>query len=219
MTTPYPSSPTPPPAADRAVRFGDRLVLGISRHWVALFNVALLLYVGLPFLAPALMQLGVTGPARVLYLVYSPACHQLPDRSYFLFGQSPVYTLDELESANVLDGSGALERRHYIGDETLGWKVALCERDVAIYGAMVIAGIVFALLRGRVRRLPLPVFVLFVIPIAVDGFTQLFGLRTSNWWLRTITGALFGVGVVWLVYPYIQESMDDIRANIEKKLG
>lgn len=219
MTPTNRPSQQPPQNYDRAARVGDRLVLGIARHWVALFSLALFLYVGLPFLAPVLMQAGATGPARVIYLVYSPACHQLPDRSYFLFGQNPVYTLEELESSNALPGSGLLERRRYIGDETLGWKVALCERDVAIYGSMLLAGIIFALLRGRVRRLPLPVFVLFVIPIAVDGLTQLFGLRTSNWWLRTITGALFGAGVVWLVYPYIQESMDDIRANIEKKLG
>ena len=214
-----PPAPSQQPEADRATRIGDRIVLGIARHWVALINIALLLYVGLPFVAPALMHLGLSGPARVIYLVYSPACHQLPDRSYFLFGQQAVYTLEELEAANALPGSGLLERRRFIGDETLGWKVALCERDVAIYGSMVIAGIVFALLRNRVRRLPLPVFVLFVIPIAVDGLTQLFGLRTSNWWLRTITGALFGAGVVWLVYPYIQESMDDIRRGIEKKYG
>ncbi|HSN78587.1 MAG TPA: DUF2085 domain-containing protein [Anaerolineae bacterium] len=209
----------PPSGSDRVAAMGDRMVLGIARHWVAFFSLALALYVGLPFVAPTLMQVGLTGPARLVYLIYSPACHQLPDRSYFLFGEQPVYTLEELEEANVLPGSGLLERRRFIGDETLGWKVALCERDVAIYGAMVIAGMIFALLRGRVRRLPLPVFVLFVIPIAVDGLSQLFGLRTSNWWLRTLTGALFGAGVVWLVYPYIQESMDDIRSNIENKLG
>jgi uncharacterized membrane protein len=195
------------------------MVLGIARHWVAFFGIALLLYVGIPFLAPVLMQVGLTGPARAIYLIYSPACHQLPDRSYFLFGEQRVYSLEELEAASVLPGEGLLERRRFIGDETLGWKVALCERDVAIYGSMVLAGVVFALLRGRVRRLPLPVFVLFVIPIAVDGLTQLFGLRTSTWWLRTLTGALFGAGVVWLVYPYIQESMDDIRRNLEKKYG
>lgn len=219
-TSPQPNPPqpaVPPPGADRIARAGDRMVLGIARHWVAFFGIVLLLYVGIPFLAPVLMQVGLPGPARVIYLIYSPACHQLPDRSYFLFGEQRVYTLEELETANVLPGEGLLERRRYIGDETLGWKVALCERDVAIYGSMVLAGIVFALLRGRVRRLPLPVFVLFVIPIAVDGLTQLFGLRTSNWWLRTLTGALFGAGVVWLVYPYIQESMDDIRRNLEKK--
>lgn len=218
MTNQPVSSQSLPPASDRASRLGDRAVLAIARHWVALFGIALFFYVGVPILAPVLMQLGLTGPARLIYLVYSPACHQLPDRSYFLFGPQRVYTLEELESADVLPGTGLLERRRYIGDETMGWKVALCERDVAIYGSMVLAGIAFALLRGRVRRLPLPVFVLFVLPIAIDGLTQLFGLRTSNWVLRTLTGALFGVGVVWLVYPYIQESMDDVRISIEKKL-
>jgi uncharacterized membrane protein len=219
MTTSNRPVQPPPSGSDRAAAIGDRMVLGIARHWVAVFSLALALYVGLPFLAPALMQVGLAGPARLIYLIYSPACHQLPDRSYFLFGEQPVYTLEELEDANVLPDSGLLQRRRFIGDETLGWKVALCERDVAIYGSMLIAGMIFALLRGRVRKLPLPVFVLFVIPIAVDGLSQLFGLRTSNWWLRTVTGALFGAGVVWLVYPYIQESMDDIRINIEKKLG
>lgn len=209
----------PPTGAARVARATDRLVLGIARHWVAFFGIALLLYVGIPFLAPLLMQAGLTGPARVIYLIYSPACHQLPDRSYFLFGEQHVYSLEELEAANVLPGIGLLERRRFNGDETLGWKAALCQRDVAIYGTMIVAGLLFALLRRRTPRLSPLIFLLFLLPIAVDGVSQLIGLRTSNWWLRSLTGALFGLGVVWLTYPYIQESMDEIRANIEKKYG
>jgi len=209
----------PPTGAARVARAADRLVLGIARHWVAFFGIALLLYVGIPFLAPLLMQAGLTGPARVIYLIYSPACHQLPDRSYFLFGEQHVYSLEELEAANVLPGIGLLERRRFNGDETLGWKAALCQRDVAIYGTMIVAGLLFALLRRRTPRLSPLIFLLFLLPIAVDGVSQLLGLRTSNWWLRSLTGALFGLGVVWLTYPYIQESMDEIRANIEKKYG
>lgn len=213
-------SQTPQPAgSQRVARLGDRLVLGIARHWVAFFGIVLFLYVGVPMLAPIFMHLGWNGPARAIYLIYSPACHQLPDRSYFLFGEQRVYTLEELEAADVLPGVGLLERRRFIGDEALGWKTALCQRDVAIYGSMILAGVAFVLLRGRLGKLSLPLFALFVVPIAVDGLSQLFGLRTSNWWLRTLTGALFGAGVVWLVYPYLQDSMDDIRANIEKKYG
>ncbi|HNS02754.1 MAG TPA: DUF2085 domain-containing protein [Anaerolineae bacterium] len=211
--------PPPPPGAAQVARVADRLVLGIARHWVALFCIALLLYVGIPFLAPLLMQVGLTGPARVIYLIYSPACHQLPDRSYFLFGEQHVYSLEELEAANVLPGSGLMERRRFVGDEALGWKTALCQRDVAIYGTMIAAGMLFALVRRRAPRLSPLVFILFLLPIAVDGVSQLLGLRTSNWWLRSLTGALFGLGVVWLTYPYIQESMDEIRANVEKKYG
>lgn len=198
---------------------GDRIVLWITRHWLALFNIAIFTYLVVPFLAPIFMHLGLTGPAHVLYLVYRPACHQLPDRSYFLFGEQPVYVLQELEAANVLEGTGILERRNYIGDETLGWKVALCQRDVAIYGSLLVGGLLFGALRRRgVRKLPVKIYLIFLLPIAVDGLSQLFGLRTSTWWLRTLTGALFGLATAWLAYPYIEESMNDIRQSIMRKL-
>jgi len=32
------------------------------------------------------MHLGKPGLASLIYLFYSPQCHQLPQRSYFLFG-------------------------------------------------------------------------------------------------------------------------------------
>ncbi len=212
------SSPAPT-GGSRAIRMGDRIVLGITRHWLALFNLALLVFVGMPFVAPTLMYLGATGPARLIYLVYAPTCHQLPDRSYFLFGEQRVYTVEQLEDAGVLLGTGLLERRRFVGDETLGWKVALCERDVAIYGSMIVAGLLFGLFRRRVPKLPVKIYLLFLIPIAVDGLTQLFGLRTSSWWLRTLTGALFGMATVWLAYPYVQESMDQTRRDTERKLN
>lgn len=205
--------------SDRLVTFGDQIVLWISKHWLALFNLAVFAYLAVPFLAPVFMQAGVIGPARLIYTVYTPACHQLPDRSYFLFGQQPVYSLQELEDAGVLESTFLLDRRRYVGDENLGWKVALCERDLAIYGAVLLGGLLFAVLRERVPKLPFKVYVLFLLPIAIDGFTQLFGLRTSNWWLRTITGGIFGLATVWLAYPYIEESMRDVRRGVERKLG
>lgn len=211
------SLPTPP-REDKLSAWIDRLVLALARHWVAFFAVLLLLYVGLPFLAPVLMRLGLNGPARVIYTIYMPACHQLPDRSYFLFGEKTVYSLSDLEQANVLPGLSVLQRRQYIGDAVLGWKVALCERDVAIYGMMLIIGLFFAALRRRIPKMSYWIFALFVIPIAVDGFSQLAGLRTSNWWLRSVTGALFGAGVVWLAYPHLDEAMRDIRVSLERKM-
>lgn len=206
-------------ASDRAISVADQLVLFVARHWLALFNIAIFLYVAVPFLAPLLMHAGASGPARLVYAIYSPTCHQLPDRSYFLFGEQPVYSLQELESAGVLPGTSILERRRYVGDETIGWKVALCERDVAIYGALLVGGLLFGLLRGRVPKLSLKFYLLFMIPIAVDGLTQLFGLRTSNWWLRTLTGALFGLATAWFAYPYVEEAMNDIKDSIEHKTG
>ena len=90
---------------------------------------------------------------------------------------------------------------------------------MAIYGSMIVAGLIFGLVRRRVPKLPVKIYLLFLIPIAVDGISQLVGLRTSNWWLRTLTGALFGMATVWLAYPYVQESMDETRRDTERKLS
>src|SRR5215213_431231 len=64
----------------------NALVMGVARHWLAIFNTGWAIYVLLPFLAPILMNIGLTTPARMIYALFSMLCHQLPDHSYFLFG-------------------------------------------------------------------------------------------------------------------------------------
>jgi uncharacterized membrane protein len=221
MTQDFPTSPTPPPAVDarpatqaetRIADFANRLVIWIARHWLALFNTAWGAYVILPFLAPLFMAIGWELPARALYGIYSFTCHQLPDHSYFLLGPTPVPVESALMSAGAPDPNNLFLFRAFIGNDNIGYKVALCERDVAIYGSVLLAGLVFGILRkrGPVRAPSLKVYALFLIPIAIDGLTQLVGLRESNWWLRTVTGALFGAASVWLAYPYIDEAMQDV---------
>lgn len=206
-----PPAPATSPGADqtqrRIVAAADRLVMGIARHWLALINLAVAVYVLLPFLAPAFLQIGWTTPANAIYGIYSFACHQLPDHSYFLFGERPFYSLQTLEASGLQPDLNVLQRRYFVGDEMLGYKVAICQRDVAIYGAVVLAGLLFGLLRHRVQSPGLKIYALLLIPIALDGGTQLIGLRTSNWWLRSLTGALFGGASVWLAYPYLEDAM------------
>ncbi|HEX2978797.1 MAG TPA: glutaredoxin family protein, partial [Anaerolineaceae bacterium] len=69
----------------------DRFSYWLSAHYMVLFNLVALLYVGLPMLAPVFMKVGATMPARVIYGIYSPLCHQLAFRSFFLFGEQPYY--------------------------------------------------------------------------------------------------------------------------------
>lgn len=88
-----------------------------------------------------------------------------------------------------------------------GHMMAYGHRAVAIDGALVVGGILFALLRRRLRPLPLGLLLLFTAPTAIDGFTQLFGWRESTWELRSVTGALFGLGAVWFAYPWIEGGM------------
>lgn len=199
---------TAPSAPNRFVSTIDRWVRFVLRHWLSLLTLLFFVYITLPLLAPVLMRAGAELPARVIYTIYIPFCHQLPERSYFLFGEAPVYSLEELQTAGVATG-GLLERRFYNGDHEHGYKAALCERDLAIYGSMFVLGVFLLVRKRRPPRLkPLWYVLFFVLPMAVDGLTQLAGLRESNWALRTLTGALFGIGTLWFVYPYLADALN-----------
>jgi uncharacterized membrane protein len=195
------------------VIFLDKLIFQLAKHWLFLTNLTWGLYVGLPILAPILMLTGHPWLGNVIYTAYKVACHQIAWRSFFIGGSQMVYTYEELIA---LVGPALTER--YIGDATIGYKVALCQRDVATYGTILLAGLVFGLVRHRLKPLPIWAFVLSLVPMGIDGLTQLFGLRESNWQLRMITGALFGLASIWLAYPYLEEGMRDIRDTVNEKL-
>jgi uncharacterized membrane protein len=223
-----------PAERDQAILL-NRIVLGFSRHWLAVFNLLIFIYVGLPFAAPTLMKLGATTPATWIYKAYSPLCHQLAFRSWFLFGEQPAYPRAEA-GTNLLSygaATGLSEddywgARAFIGNEHVGYKVALCERDVAIYAGMLLAGLLFALVRNRLGPLPLLAWFAFgIVPIALDGGTQLlsaipllnFPVRESTPLLRTLTGGLFGIMNIWLAYPYVEEAMNETRTLVAAKLA
>lgn len=198
------------------VIFADKTIFQFAKHWLALVNLFWGLYVGLPLLAPVLMDAGWTTPATIIYTIYRPACHQRPTRSYFFGGEQLVYTPEELATAGV--DIGSLSRD--IGNDTVGWKVAFCERDVAIYGSLFLGGLAFALVRrwrGN-RLMPFRYYLIFLVPMGIDGTLQLFGFYESNWLARTITGVLFGIGSVLFAYPYLEEGFADVRRTINSKL-
>jgi uncharacterized membrane protein len=83
-------SNTPVPRSQSALRL-NLWLLGFTRHWLRYVLIFFGLYVGLALVTPAMMHFGLTGPARVLYTLYSPFCHQFAFRSLFLFGDQPSY--------------------------------------------------------------------------------------------------------------------------------
>lgn len=198
----------------------DKMIFQFAKHWLLVFNLLMGLYAGLPVLAPALMASGAEGPARLIYTIYKPACHQLPWRSFFLFGERLYYGQDYLISqvgeeplANLWIAKG------FYGTPELGYKMALCERCIATHGVMLLAGMLFGLVRKRLKPLPWLVFVLFLVPMGIDGTMQLFGLWESTPLSRVITGGLFGLGAIWLAYPYFELGMQDIRQELQHKFG
>jgi len=178
---------------DYASTHAQSAVLWLARHWLAVFNIAWGIFVILPWLAPILMRFGLTGPAQAIYFGYSFVCHQLPERSYFLFGSQPSYPLAAIN--RVWPGTDPLTLRQFIGNAEFGYKVAWSDRMVSLYTGIWIGSLIFALVRRRLRPISLLTYVLLALPMAIDGTSHLIsdlwgigqGFRDSNEWLAALT--------------------------------
>lgn len=180
------------------------LARGALLRWLALANATTGLFLSLPFLAPVLLRQGRSDLANLIYSAYQVTCHEWPFRAYFLFGPQATYSVTDLEArgiGSVFDFRGSPE---------LGYKVAFCERNVAIYAAALLAGLLYARLGPRLPALSFSGYLLLIAPMALDGFTQLGGWRESTWELRTMTGAFFGAGSVWLIYPRLDQLIGEV---------
>jgi len=100
----------------------------------------------------------------------------------------------------------------------LGYKMAFCQRCTAIYGSVLLGGVLFPLVRRWLKPLPWKLYLVLNVPLALDGLIQLLGLRESTPFWRVLTGSLFGLSSVWLIYPYLEQGFADLRAEIEEKL-
>lgn len=206
----------------------NRINVWFSDHWLALMTSFFALYLGGAFMPPFLMHWGYTNLANLIYTIYSFFCHQLAFRSFFLFGEQAVYPreaahVSELSTFGQITGLSELDllgARAFVGNPIMGYKVALCERDVAIYAGLILFAVLFVVFKKYIKPLPVPAWLLFsLLPIALDGGSQLVSqiplaaisdwlpLRESTPFVRTFTGFLFGWGTAWLGFPIIDESM------------
>jgi len=224
-------------ARGQKITFADRFFSWFSNHYMLIFNLFILIYVGLPFLAPVMQHEGFTTPARITYKVYSKLCHQLAFRSWFLYGEQIAYPratasiegLTPYGEATGLDPNDLQTARDFIGNEHLGYKVAFCQRDVAIYGGMLLFGLIFAPFKRKIKPLPIWAWILIgIAPIGLDGVSQIISqlhilefipYRESTPLLRTLTGFLFGSSTAWFGYPVIEESMVETRKIISVKFA
>lgn len=232
------------------------LVTHLSRYWMVWFSLLYGIFVGLPFLAPALMNQGVELPARIIYSIYAFLCHQLPERSYFLFGQKLSYSIPEIQQVWQVT-SDPMVLRQFIGTPAMGWKVAWSDRMVSMYTSILPLAWIWYPLRRKIRAAHWTVFIMLAVPMVLDGTTHmvsdLFGLHngfryTNEWlaaltnnafpasfylgdawgsfnaWMRLITGGLFGLGVVWFGFPYLdqlflaQSQLDAMKNQAKKQI-
>ncbi len=112
-------------------------------------------------------------------------CHQLPERSFF--------------------GGGV--------------QVPVCARDTGIYIGFCVALLLIARLHGPGRPRGFPTawgwtaFALMLGSMAIDGGTQLVGLRESTNSLRLLTGLLSGFAVAMLLTPMLNDCVWRVSQN------
>jgi uncharacterized membrane protein len=207
----------------------------LASHWFEAFLIVYGFWVFLPFLAPLFMYIGWSGGGKAIYFIYSFFCHQLPERSFFFFGQKTMYSLNDIRAV-WQDTVNPMILRQFTGNEVMGWKVAWSDRMISFYMSVWLFAVGWWPLRRKVTPLSWWAFALFLLPMIIDGITHAVsdlvgigqGFRDTNQWLavltnnafsasfyagdalgsfnsimRLITGLLAGLGIVWLVFPYI----------------
>jgi len=169
-------------ALDRAIQGGVwGLLDGCAEHWLAILNTGAFIGVFLPVIAaPAFMALGWHDAGNVIMMALSVLCHQMPERSFYLFGE----------------------------------QLGLCHRMAALHGFFFLFGMLYIPVRRRLKSLPTWLAVVYCLPLAIDGTTQLFGWRESTWELRVATGAFFALSAVWYMYPHLELIMPMVRRSL-----
>lgn len=188
-----------------------------------------MLYIGTAALAPVLMAERHETAASIIYKGFHFLCHQYPWRSFFLNGEQLYYPLivpDGKEMKSFDEASGMQYRmvdpRMFYGTPEMGYKMAVCQRDTAIYPAMALCCVIFFLSGNRMRKIGWKIWILLgIVPIGLDGFSQLlthalpavFPLRESTPFLRVLTGACFGYLTCRFLLPLLEQSLQEGDEN------
>jgi uncharacterized membrane protein len=224
-------------------RTANRWVYTLCRHWLLWFGLVFGLFVLLPFLAPVLMHLGWESAGNAIYQIYSLLCHQLPERSFFFFGPKISYSLSEIQTAwqntnnpmvlRQFTGSAALGWKVAWSDRMVAmyaslwlfgllwrplrlghlpwWGFLLLLLPMAVDGTSHLVSDLFGIGQGfRDSNAWLAVLTGNQFPVT---FYAGDALGSFNSWMRLLSGVLFGLGVAWFAFPYIDEAFIDITRS------
>ena len=169
-----------------------------------------------------LMASGHDSAGKLIYRGFHFLCHQYPWRSWYLKGEQLYYPLISSEGSGIKsieEASGMtlaeIHPRTFYGNPQMGYKMAVCQRDAAIYGTMALFSLCFFLSRNRIRRVDWKLWLIAgVLPMGIDGIWQMVSqlipglpFRESTPFLRTLTGALFGFFTCWYLLPTLEGSL------------
>jgi uncharacterized membrane protein len=99
-----------------------------------------------------------------------------------------------------------------------GESMACCHRCLGIYVGLVLAGLLFAVIRGRrqhVEPLRPQVAALLAAPLVIDWLLVAAGYWGGTWYLRLSTGLLFAPAIGGVLLPYLDAGFVRMRRDLE----
>ncbi|GAB4110199.1 MAG: hypothetical protein Fur005_15050 [Roseiflexaceae bacterium] len=164
---------------EQAVRWG-------LQHWLLFANALVFTYAIGPWLSPLAYASGMPTLGRILFLIYRPFCHQIPERSFFIYGYQVAYCHRETAMYTVLFALGLL--------------FALVRNQLPVI-SLRIGGLLLLpiLLDGGTHMID------DLLKIGFRGGGDEPG--SLNFWMRMITGSLFAVAVVLTIYPRMERDL------------
>ncbi|MFH1306182.1 MAG: DUF2085 domain-containing protein [Candidatus Micrarchaeota archaeon] len=183
-----------------------------------IFIIAMLLFNLTIFLPPLLLSIGEGEIAQPIYWALGFTCHQLDSRSYCYYAEGENIISDCTPQNEIFQVG-----KHEIIENSkgeIGYKIPVCSRDIGIYFSMLIGGLVFLFLRKIDDEVwPHPIFLIIaMVPIVLDGGTQILHLRESTNIIRFLTGAIIGIVIAFYFIPALNQIFNSlIRDLLGKK--
>ncbi len=165
-----------------------------------------LILMGLVFVTPIIEM---DGDATALYDAFEFTCHQKLSRSLCLFEDFSIGDCTDQTGEYVY---GDRDVHVVEKDGISGYKMPVCSRDVGLYGAMLLGGLIYPLTRRLDDKTVYPgIFLLIaMIPIGIDGSLQLvsemgilpFVYESTNL-IRLVTGGIAGFVASFYAIPML----------------
>ncbi|MBD3388720.1 MAG: DUF2085 domain-containing protein [Candidatus Altiarchaeales archaeon] len=152
------------------------------RAFYFLFLTACAFVLLLIFAAPYLAITGHENISELIHVMFGESCHQLPERSFFVYGE----------------------------------KMPVCARCFGIYAGLFTGTLLYPVC-GREGVPDSRLLLAALAPLALDGITQLTGLRESNNLLRLGTGLIFGAIIPYYIIPALEPLLKGFKGFINRR--
>ncbi len=184
-------------------------------NWIkityALYILIFLMFMGATFAVPLL---AFENDMKAAYDLYGPLCHQKLSRSLCVFQEDSAIWIDNCSPQEGQFINSRLDRElvRVVRGDAIGLKMPLCSRDIGLYGAMLLAGLIYPLVRRLEDKTLYPSIFLIaaLVPIGLDGGVQIISelgvlpiVYESTNLIRLITGAIAGFAATFYALPLL----------------